>query len=135
MRLQWLLVAAVVTALPVQPAAASSCVNPKTVQITFAKGARCWAYTGDATHFSGRFAGGQRIIATSTGIATFGDGKSEWKTTGTRDVDVTGPSHFWADMDDTGDRPTILPRSGIYTFGFSPCAMWRAPGTFVICTR
>lgn len=128
--LRFLAVAVVAMSCPLHPASASSCVNPKTVQITFEKASRCWTYNGDATHFSGRFAAGEKVIATSTGMAIFSDG-IEWRTTRQRDVDVRGPSGFW--VDGTADQPLRLPRSGIYTFGFSPCAMWRLPGTFVVC--
>ena len=116
------------------PAISSSCVNPKTVQIKFAKGANCWTYSGTATHVSGRFAKGQKVLATSTGIALFGDGERDWKTTTQRDVSISGPGDFFADVDDSGGEPVTLPRTGDYTFDFSPCAMWGGLGTFVVCT-
>lgn len=134
MKAHCLLIAAIGLIWPIHAGQASACVNPKAVQIAFAKAARCWTYNGDATHFWGLFNAGEKIIVTSTGIATFSDG-IEWRTTRQRDVDVRGPGGFWADVNGTGSQPLRLPRSGTYTFSFSPCAMWRLLGVFVICTR
>ena len=111
---------------PAQVAFASSCFNPKIVHIQFPRGGRCWRYRGDATEFWGTFRAGQTVTATSTGMAD--------ETTSQRDVYVSGPHNFSASANDDGELRTRLPLSGLYKFGFSPCAMWHYPGTFVVCT-
>ena len=116
------------------PSLASSCVNAVSVNIQFQRGARCWTYRGDATHFVGQFRAGQTVFASSTGMASFGDGQWEWMTTTVRDVSAEGPGGTFIDVNE--DEPSFrVPRTGRYTFSFSPCAMWRAPGTFVVCAR
>jgi hypothetical protein len=123
------------TAVPSGSANASSCVNPVTVSIQFQRGARCWTYRGDATHFVGQFRAGQTVVVSSTGIANFGDGSWEWQTTTIRDVSAEGPGGTFIDPDEAGESSFRAPRTGRYTFSFSPCAMWRAPGVFVVCAR
>jgi hypothetical protein len=129
-------VAALLMLATPQPASASSCVNPKTESISFAKGARCWTYQGDATHFRGAFRAGQSVVASSTGIANFSDGKWDWRTTEARGLSANGPGGI-AIVLNNGERDSsfTVPRTGLYTFDFSPCAMWHAQGTFIVCAK
>jgi hypothetical protein len=119
-----------------QPASASSCVNPKTVSISFAKGARCWTYKGNATHFRGTFRAGQLVVASSTGIANFSDGKWDWRTTEARGLAANGPGGI-AIVLNNGERDSsfTVPRTGPYIFDFSPCAMWHGEGIFIVCAK
>ena len=117
------------------PSSASSCINPKSVAIHFERGASCWTYYGDATNFTGRFNAGQKVIATSSGIAGSADGKSVWRAVLPRTVYVGDNSGFYVTMDTMASTPNRLPRSGRYSFDFSPCSMWHGMGLFVVCTQ
>ncbi len=128
------LLLAALTASPV-PSSASSCIRPKAVAIHFERGASCWTYYGDATKFTGRFDAGQMVVATSSGMAGFADGKSDWRAVLPRTVYVGDNSGFYVTMDTWAAKPTRLPNSGLYTFDFSPCSMWHGVGQFVICAH
>ena len=115
--------------------AASSCQAPKTIAIAFSKGARCWTYQGDATHFVGNFRAGQTVIASSTGIANESDGTWEWRTTAARNVSVSAPENVHVGTYNEGKQSFRVPKTGRYTFEFSPCGMWHNLGTFVVCAK
>jgi hypothetical protein len=125
---------AALTASPV-PSMATSCINSKTVAIQFTRGSTCWTYYGDGTHFTGRFKAGQKVIATSSGIAGSAAASSEWRAVLPRIVSVSDRNGFFVELRQLAWTPTPLPRTGQYTFGFSPCSMWRRTGMFVICTQ
>jgi len=57
------------------PAQASACRDPATQKIVFAKGASCWSYRGNATHFVGRFAKGQVLSVGMRGELQEFDGR------------------------------------------------------------
>ena len=114
-------------------APASSCVHATTVDLHFARGQRCTTYQGSATHFRAALRAGQTVVASSTGIAEFGDGQWFWQTTSERSIDVEGPGQSEVRMNEDGTFRA--PRTGTYLFSFSPCAMWHLPGTFVLCAR
>jgi hypothetical protein len=127
-------------ALPFAPfsAHASSCVQPVTQKIAFDKGATCWSYSGSATHFEGRFPAGQKVSVTMTGALLEYDDKTKKTTTkwAARVPSVDGPQDFHAEGDfdkNDGKLELTLPSSGIYKFGFFPCAMWHNPGKVQIC--
>jgi hypothetical protein len=117
---------------------ASSCVKPVTEKIKFAKNAACWTYEGKATHFVGRFAAGQKLTVTMSGVLTEYDEKTR-KTVATwaaRVPSVNGPQDFSVEGDfekSNGKLELIVPRDGNYRFGFFPCAMWHNPGKVQIC--
>ena len=122
-------------------AVASSCVNPQSAPIRFAKGKSCWVYEGMATEFTGKFSAGQRVEVRMNGLAYFANSGSaeeedltaEWNA---RSPDVSGPGGFYfGEADADGTLHATLPTSGTYTFGFSPCAMWHAFGRVVICAQ
>jgi len=132
---------ALLTCLSVGKAYASSCVNPKLEKIRFTPGAVCWDYEGTATHFQGTFAAGQKVRVEMHGIThsydqTFANSnKIEWEF---RSPSISGPDQKLltptADSED-GVIEATLPKSGTYTFDFSPCAMWNYYGLVRICTR
>ena len=128
-----LVIAAILTA-PVTPVAASSCINPETVTIQFAKGKRCWTYRGKATHFSGRFRKGQKLLASSTGLSFDLLGSAVLPSTGYRILDLWDESlGDLVEPDKDVDNTFIIPHAGRYIFGFSPCAMWGNSGLFIVC--
>jgi hypothetical protein len=123
-------------------ASASSCRDPDIVRIEFAKGAYCWVYEGNATHFRGVFRKGQTVRVEMWGLAYFAsptgsdrpeDLAVEWNP---RSVDATGPRDaFLQGGDEDGALDAVLPYSGTYEFGFGPCFMWHNFGRVVICAR
>lgn len=110
-------------------------------KIRFTPGAVCWDYEGTATHFQGTFAAGQKVRVEMHGIThsydqTFANSnKIEWEF---RSPSISGPDQKLltptADSED-GVIEATLPKSGTYTFDFSPCAMWNYYGLVRICTR
>jgi hypothetical protein len=144
MRLATLLLAATPLLFGVSSLArASSCNRVVVEPIRFAKGAVCWHYAGKATHFKGTFLKGQRVTVEMQG--------EEWEATDVnsyvskpiwtaRSPEINGPHGFFAApngdplADPTGKLDAVLPESGQYTFGFSPCAMWNGYGHVSICS-
>ena len=124
------------------PAAASSCVDEVVVPIRFAKGATCWSYAGKATHFSGRFARGQRLVVEMRGqYSRVTDPARETTETvwAARIPQIEGPQRFFVAAPPVegaavGRLEIILPATGDYKFGFSPCVMWHQYGEVAICT-
>lgn len=125
------------------PAAASSCVDPVVEPIRFAPGAVCWSYAGTATHFSGRFSRGQSVIVEMSGQylrVTDPVSESTETVSAARIPQIEGPQRFFVAADPPGEGAlvgrleTILPETGEYTFGFSPCVMWHQYGQVAICT-
>jgi hypothetical protein len=122
---------------------ASSCVDEVVAPIHFAKGAVCWYYAGKATHFTGIFSRGQRVVVEMSGEVwsvtdpALGLAKPGWTV---RRPQIVGPHRFYVSSDPpatgvaAGRLETVLPESGEYKFGFSPCAMWHQYGHVAICT-
>ena len=135
------LCAATALSFPVAPAPsaqASSCDREVVVHIHMAAAEACWTYRGAATVFVGRFSHGQRIAAQMMGQASEYDPRSGrvvsfWRP---RDPNVEGPGGFYfGDAEAPGALTFLAPANGTYRFGFSPCAMWGAPGMVKICAR
>jgi len=103
-----------------------------TVRIAIPRGQVCFRHEGAATHLAGNFRRGQRIVATSTGDAMNGEGRSEWTTTQARGVYVN-----WGGDDDQfafeGGEPWVAPVTGRYTFSYSPTALLGGRGVFIVC--
>lgn len=125
------------------PAFASSCVDEVVAPIRFAKGAVCWSYDGKATHFTGRFSRGQRVTIEMRGqYSRVTDPVSEKTETvwAPRIPQIEGPNRFFVSADPpaegaaAGRLEVILPETGEYKFGFSPCVMWHQNGHVSICT-
>ena len=119
------------------PAQASSCRDPATQKIVFAKGASCWSYRGKATHFVGTFAKGQVLSVRMRGELQEFDERSKKIVTrwDIREPSVSGPGNFSAETKEpgTGKLGVTLPASGQYEIGFYPCAMWHYRGEVEIC--
>lgn len=112
--------------LSLSSANASSCQNPNVVQIRIPRGAYCWVYEGNATHFRGRFGRGQRLQVQMSGPPN----------SGTRDITVSAPNGaILPGYSRNGSFDTTLPVSGTYEVGFSPCYMWHSYARVVICAR
>ncbi len=145
------ILAVALSLLSITTANASSCHNPKIVQIKIAKGEYCWVYEGTATHFKGWFRKGQTLQVKMAGLAYFASPTSkdrpeswtgsirpedlvvEWRHRG---VSAQGPnSTFISGGGENGTLNKVLPYSGTYEIGFSPCAMWHSFGRVVICAR
>ena len=124
------------------PAFASSCNRVVIEQIKFARGAVCWYYAGNATHFRGSFLKSQRITVEMSGeIWEAPDGqpytsKPRWTA---RVPNFEGPHGFYTDAPDamdekpSGKLEVQLPENGQYTFSFLPCAMTNNYGHVAIC--
>jgi hypothetical protein len=129
---------AAMTALWPLQAEASACNNEIIAHIAFAKGQMCWRYHGNATTFVGTFAAGQKVSVTMRGLETDYDPKTGHNVTfmANRSPDVSGPDKFYVMADiDKATLDFVTPAAGGYRFGFSPCAMWGAPGDVEICAR
>ena len=99
---------------------ASSCQTVKKQSINFKKGALCWHYEGDATHFSGRFLNNQSVYVRMPG----------------RVPSVWGPNGFFvSSQSDDSILKLRIPVTGDFTFEFSPCAERNKVGTVDICTQ
>lgn len=116
---------------------ASSCRDAVVQRIEFAPGAVCWTYTGSATHFSGRFARGQRLSVRMRGELNEFDERTKtivarWAA---REPELRGPGNFFAEtrIPGSGVLEITVPVSGQYEIGFYPCAMWHFPGEVEIC--
>jgi hypothetical protein len=119
-------------------ASASSCSREVVAQIRFPARQACWTYRGAATLFVGKFSNGQIISAQMTGEATDYDPRdgSSGTVSRPRDPNVEGPGgYFFGVPDAPGIMTFVAPATGTYRFGFSPCAMWGAPGVVKICAR
>ncbi len=117
---------------------ASSCVRPVTQKIAFEKGAVCWNYSGTATHFKGRFSAGQKLTVKMSGeLLEYNERTKAIETKwAARTPSVDGPQDFHAEGDfgqDSGTLEVTVPKTGLYQFGFYPCAMWHNPGQVQIC--
>ena len=120
------------------PASASSCRKDVTAPIQMPAGQACWTYRGSATSFIGKFKGGEAVSAQMTGAATEYDPRSGQvaAVSRPRDPNVEGPGGFFFGAPQApGVLTFVAPANGMYRFSFSPCAMWGAPGTVVICTH
>ena len=99
---------------------ATSCQTVKKQPINFKKGALCWHYEGDATHFSGRFLNNQSVYVKMPG----------------RVPSVWGPNGFFvSSQSDDSILKLRIPVTGDFTFEFSPCAERNKVGTVDICTQ
>jgi len=119
-------------------ARASACNEETVVEIHMATGDRCWAYSGDATTFTGKFARGQTVEVRMSGEAWDYDPatKKDVKSWQPRTPSVLGPDAFSADADpDSNILDFRTPADGVYRIGFSPCAMWGGEGDVRICTK
>lgn len=127
--------------LALQPAAAaaSSCVKPVVQKIAFQEDAACWTYSGNATHFEGRFRAGQKVSISMSG--QFFEYDAVMKTIATqwsaRTPSAAGPDDFYADGDTAAVSDILefmVPQTGVYRFAFAPCMMWHNPGRVRVCT-
>ena len=116
----------------------SACNEEVVVEIHMAEGDLCWDYRGNATTFVGKFAGGQNVEVRMSGESAQFDPvtKKDIVTWEVRSPSVEGPDKFFADAQGDSDSLTFrTPASGIYRFGFSPCAMWGGKGEVHICAK
>jgi hypothetical protein len=112
---------------------ASACNTPKTVNIAFHRGATCWAYSGTAEVFVGKFKGGQRIMVSAVGSEQdmASNGRIITKQGVARDigVDLKGSSA----QIQMNNGQMITPATGTYEFTLYPCSDWGAPAQVQIC--
>jgi hypothetical protein len=113
-------------------AQASACNNPKTVQIQFHRGATCWAYSGKAEVFVGKFKAGQRLMISAVGSEQdMGSNGRIVTHQAPRDIDVSlkGATPTVA----LSNGQMVTPATGTYTFSLVPCADWGLPAQVQIC--
>ena len=111
---------------------ASACNTPKTVNIQFHRGATCWAYSGTAEVFVGKFKAGQRLMISAVGSEQdMGSNGRIVTHQAPRDIDVTlrGAS---AQLQ-LNNGQMITPATGTYEFSLFPCADWGLPAQVQIC--
>ena len=115
---------------------ASSCNDEVVARIAMGPGRVCWVYHGSATTFVGAFGAHQHIEVRMKGEADEYDPTTgrDRKSILDRQPDASGPGDFFVSGED-GRLDFATPRAGTYRFGFSPCAMWNAPGTVEVCAR
>ena len=120
------------------PASASSCRKDVTAPIQMPAGQSCWACRGAATSFIGELRVGAAVSAQMTGVVSEYDPRSGRVATVSRprDPNVEGPGGFFFGAPQApGVLTFVAPANGMYRFSFSPCALWGAPGTVMICTH
>src|ERR1019366_5645651 len=126
------------SALALAPGTArSSASNEEIVAgIHIATGDRCWAYSGHATTFMGKFSQGQNVEVKMSGEASDYDPatKKDVKSWQPRAPTAEGPGEFSteAEMDRNGLN-FRTPANGPYRLSFYPCAMWGGQGEVRIC--
>ncbi|HTX50316.1 MAG TPA: hypothetical protein VME40_13105 [Caulobacteraceae bacterium] len=114
------------------PPPSSAPASASTVTIQFQRGANCWQYAGVASTFDGRFAAGQRVDITSTGLQANGNGSENWYETRPRSVYIAGADGKLLTAD--ADGYFTIPASGAYQISFDPMSMVGAPGVMIVCT-
>ena len=120
------------------PAFAGACDRGAVARVRMPAAQRCWTYRGVATTFVGDFSHGQTISVLMSGDEADYDPRSGRVATRTRprDPNVEGPGgFFFGDAEAPGALTFVAPANGTYRFSFSPCSMWRAPGTVTICKK
>ncbi|HEY3812307.1 MAG TPA: hypothetical protein VGL66_03705 [Caulobacteraceae bacterium] len=111
---------------------ASACNTPKTVNIQFHRGATCWAYSGTAEVFVGKFKAGQRLMISAVGAEQdMGSNGRLVTRQSARDIDVSLKGSNQSLSLNNGQM--ITPATGTYEFTLFPCAVWGLPAQVQIC--
>lgn len=108
--------------------------NTHVVPIAFAKGQRCWRYSGTAPEFRGTFRSGQSLTITATGDSHDSSPTGDIITTEARSISVLhGGSSVFESAGTRVDK-FVVRQTGDYLFSINPSASWGYPQVFVICT-
>jgi hypothetical protein len=111
---------------------ASACNTPKTVNIQFHRGATCWAYSGTAEMFVGKFKAGQRLMISAVGAEQDMSSNGRLVTRqSARDIYVSLKGSNQSLSLNNGQM--ITPATGTYAFTLFPCAVWGLPAQVQIC--
>jgi hypothetical protein len=111
---------------------ATACNTPKTVTIQFHRGATCWAYSGTAEVFVGKFKAGQRLMISAVGAEQdMGSNGRLVTRQSARDIDVSLKGSNQSLSLNNGQM--ITPVTGTYAFTLFPCAVWGLPAQVQIC--
>jgi hypothetical protein len=119
-------------------ARSSACNEEIVAEIRMATGDRCWAYSGHATTFRGKFAQGQNVEVRMSGEAWEHDPatKKDVKSWQPRTPSVEGPGEFSAEAEMGSNILNFrTPANGTYRISFYPCAMWGGQGEVRICAE